>query len=118
MEAWYHPPLHECPPTGGSHGKLHRTTKVLSHARRCGSGVARWGARAAGGDAIVVDGVPDPELIQKQVLPKLLLLRRRAIFCELPLTRGGCRDFRRGDGSERAVGRHDTHQTDFAFLPV
>ena len=80
--------------------------------------MAARGVGAAGGDAIVVDGVPDPELIQKQVLPKLLLLRRRAIFCELPLTRGGCRDFRRGDGSERAVGRHDTHQIDFAFLPV
>jgi hypothetical protein len=48
----------------------------------------------------------------------LLLLRTSAIFCELPLTREGCRDFRRGDGSERAVGKHDTLQTDFAFLPV
>ena len=48
----------------------------------------------------------------------LPLLRRRAIVCVLPLTREGCRDFRRGDGSERAVGRHDTLQTDFAFLPV
>src|SRR5262252_3203495 len=34
-------------PTGGSHGKPHRTTKILSHARR-GSGVAARGARAAG----------------------------------------------------------------------
>jgi hypothetical protein len=48
-------------------------------------GAAAWplAARAQqDGDAIVVDGVPDPELI-----PKLLLLRRRAIFFELPLTR-------------------------------
>src|SRR5262245_13623353 len=36
MEAWYHPPLHERPPTGGSHGKPHWTPKVLSHARRRG----------------------------------------------------------------------------------
>src|SRR5262249_42175531 len=43
---WYHPPLHEWPPSGGSHGKLHRTTKVLSHARRRGRVAAR-GARAA-----------------------------------------------------------------------
>src|SRR6516225_1975256 len=48
MEAWYHPPLHEWPPTGGSHGKSHRTTKILSHARRRGGGVAARGARAAG----------------------------------------------------------------------
>src|SRR5262249_31291596 len=34
MEAWYHPPWHEWPPTGGSHGKPHRTTKILSHASR------------------------------------------------------------------------------------
>ena len=34
-------------PTGGSHGKLHRTTKILSHAaRRRGSRVAARGARA------------------------------------------------------------------------
>src|SRR5262249_38883694 len=30
---------------------------------------------------------------------RLLLLRTSAIFCELTLTREGCRDFRRGDGS-------------------
>src|SRR5260370_1242148 len=35
---------------GGSHGKLHRTTKILSHARRRG-GVAARGAGAAAGDA-------------------------------------------------------------------
>jgi putative tryptophan/tyrosine transport system substrate-binding protein len=34
-------------PTRGSHGKLHRTTKILSHARRRGGGVAARGARAA-----------------------------------------------------------------------
>ena len=27
-------PLDECPPAGGSHGKLHQTTKILSHAER------------------------------------------------------------------------------------
>ena len=47
MEAWYYPPLHEWPPPGGSHGKLYRTTKILSHARRRGGGVAARGARAA-----------------------------------------------------------------------
>src|SRR6516165_2144699 len=26
--------LHQCPPTGGSHGKLHPKTKIFSHARR------------------------------------------------------------------------------------
>src|SRR6266536_6197881 len=35
------------PPTGGSHGKPHRTTKILSHARRRGGRVAARGARAA-----------------------------------------------------------------------
>src|SRR6516164_128608 len=50
MEAWYHSSLHEWPPTGGSHGKPHRTTKILSYARRCGSVAAR-GARAAGCEA-------------------------------------------------------------------
>src|SRR5215472_12869396 len=40
-------PLHERPPTGGSHGKPHRTTKILSRARRRGGGVAARGARAA-----------------------------------------------------------------------
>src|SRR5262245_48401464 len=33
------------------HGKPSRTTKILSHARRRGSGVAARGARAASGDA-------------------------------------------------------------------
>ena len=35
------------PPTGGSHGKLHPTARILSHAGRRG-GVAGRGARAAG----------------------------------------------------------------------
>src|SRR5215813_670570 len=39
------------PITGGSHGKLHRTTKILSHARRRGGGMAARGTRAAIGDA-------------------------------------------------------------------
>jgi hypothetical protein len=43
---WYHPLLHECPPTGGSHGKPHQTTKILSRARRRGGRVAAGGARA------------------------------------------------------------------------
>src|SRR5438094_10630861 len=47
MEAWYHPPWHEWPPTGGSHGKLHRTTNILSHARRGGGCVAARGRGAA-----------------------------------------------------------------------
>ena len=46
----------------------------------------------------------------------LLLLRTSAIFCELPLTRGGCRNFRRGDGSERAIGRHDTSSNRLRFF--
>src|SRR6266566_23281 len=37
-------------PTGGSHGKPHRTTEILSHARRRGRVAAR-GARAAAGEA-------------------------------------------------------------------
>src|SRR5262249_45465389 len=37
-------------PTGGSHGKPHRTTKILSHARRRGRVAAR-GARTAAGEA-------------------------------------------------------------------
>src|SRR5262249_19591371 len=44
------PPLHECPPAGGSHGKPRRTTKILSLARRRGRVAAR-GARTASGDA-------------------------------------------------------------------
>src|SRR5262249_23641789 len=45
------PPLND-PPIGGSHGKPHPTTKILSHAaRRRGGRVAARGARAAGGDA-------------------------------------------------------------------
>ena len=36
VKAWYHHPLRDWPPTGGSHGKLHPTTKILSHARRRG----------------------------------------------------------------------------------
>jgi len=38
-------------PTGGSHGKPHWTTKVLSDARRRGGCVAARGVRAAGGEA-------------------------------------------------------------------
>jgi hypothetical protein len=62
--------------------------------------------------------VPDPELIKTQVLPKLLSLRSRAMFCELPLTREGCRYFRGGDGSDVPSAGIILHQTDFAFLPV
>jgi hypothetical protein len=43
-------PLHERPPTGGSHGKPHRTTKILSDARRRGGDMAARGARVAVGD--------------------------------------------------------------------
>src|SRR5262249_56820894 len=35
---------------GGSHGKLHPTTKILSHAQRRGGCVAARRARAAGGE--------------------------------------------------------------------
>src|SRR5262249_14118051 len=37
------PPLHEWPPVGGSHGKLHRKTKILSHASRRRGRVAAHG---------------------------------------------------------------------------
>src|SRR5262249_37278784 len=43
-------------PIAGSHGKLHRTTKILSHARRRG-GVAARGARAAAGQ-VAHDWIP------------------------------------------------------------
>jgi hypothetical protein len=43
-------PLHEWPPTGGSHGKPHPTTKILSRARRRGNRLAACGARTAAGD--------------------------------------------------------------------
>src|SRR5262245_8336876 len=39
------------PQPEGQHGKPHRTTKILSHARRGGGGVAAGGARAAAGAA-------------------------------------------------------------------
>src|SRR5262249_27845542 len=40
------------PPAGGSHGKLHRTTKILSHAARWRGGrLAACRARAAASDA-------------------------------------------------------------------
>jgi hypothetical protein len=29
MEAWYYSPCMNDPPAGGSHGRLHRTTKIL-----------------------------------------------------------------------------------------
>src|SRR5262249_42146178 len=48
MEAWYHSSLHcmNDPQPEGSHGKLHPTTKILSHAaRRCSGRVAARGAR-------------------------------------------------------------------------
>src|SRR5438552_5934710 len=38
------------PQPEGSDGKLHRTTRILGHARRRGCGVAARGARAAAGD--------------------------------------------------------------------
>src|SRR5262245_16988554 len=39
------------PQPEGSHGKPHRTTKILSHARWCGGCVAARGARAAANKA-------------------------------------------------------------------
>src|SRR5215475_6772521 len=53
-------PLHEMTPTRGSHGKLHRTTKILSHARRRG-GLAARGAGAAAADA--GDRVTRPHIV-------------------------------------------------------
>src|SRR5215813_12516127 len=46
MEAWYYPP-HEYPQLGGSHGKQHRTTKILSRARLRSGRLAPRGASAA-----------------------------------------------------------------------
>jgi hypothetical protein len=51
MEAWYHPFIACMTPNRGSHGKPHRTTKILSDARRRGSRLAARGVRAAAGDA-------------------------------------------------------------------
>src|SRR5215469_14904579 len=52
--------LHERPPTGGSHGKPYRATKILSHARRRGGNVAVCGACAAALDAS--DRVPQQRI--------------------------------------------------------
>jgi len=42
METWYHPPLHKLTPGLEGHvGKLHRTTKILSDARRRGRSFIR-----------------------------------------------------------------------------
>jgi hypothetical protein len=42
----------------------------------------------------------------------------RVISGVLPLTREGCRDFRRGDGSDVPSAGMRLYQTDLAFLPV
>jgi DNA recombination protein RmuC len=51
-------------------------SRVVEQLERVHKGIGEMQSLAA--------GVGD---LKKQVLPKLLLLRRRAIFCELPLTR-------------------------------
>src|SRR5262245_16357277 len=57
-------------PTGGSHGKPHRTTKILGHAWR-GGGVAARGARAAAGDAgRRIISVPRPPPIRRTVVSR------------------------------------------------
>jgi hypothetical protein len=71
------PPLHERPPTRGSHGKLHRTPKILSHARRGGCLAAR-GARAAA--MLVADFLsyasPDAFARHRMALAKLWPINR------------------------------------------
>src|SRR5262249_2249319 len=73
------PPFHEWPPTGGSNGKLYRTTKILSHARRRGSRLAARGPRAAGGDA---GGWVPPPLIAR-AFPRACIppgVKRRGLY--------------------------------------
>src|SRR5262245_48635967 len=60
MEAWYHLHCMNDPQAGGSHGKLHRTTKILSHAARQRGRVAARGACAAALDAS--DRVPQQRI--------------------------------------------------------
>ena|SRR6516165_5707678 len=40
-------------PTGGSHGKLHRTTKIVGRARRCGGSVPARGAAQQRGFPVI-----------------------------------------------------------------
>src|SRR5262245_12099873 len=52
------PPLYEWPPVGGSHGKLHRKTKILSHASRRRGSVAARGARSSPTRPFLASHVP------------------------------------------------------------
>jgi hypothetical protein len=70
------------------------------------------------GDAIVVDGVPDPELIQKQVFTEVAFAAAACNLLRAASVAGGMPRFPQGRWQRRAVGRHYHFQTDFAFLPV
>jgi hypothetical protein len=70
------------------------------------------------GDAIVVDGVPNPELIQKQVLTEVAFAAEACNLLRAASVAGGMPRFPGGDGSERPSAGMRLYQTDFAFLPV
>jgi hypothetical protein len=71
------------------------------------------------GDTIVVDGVPDPELIQKQVFTEVAFAAEACNLLRAASDAGqGCRYFRGGDGSDVPSAGMILHQTDLAFLPV
>jgi hypothetical protein len=68
------------------------------------------------GDAIVVDGVPDPELIQKQVLTEVAFAAEACNLLRAASVAGGMPRFPGGDGSERAIGRHETLSNRLRFF--
>src|SRR5262245_66350516 len=68
-------------PTGGSHGKPYRTTKILSHAARRGGGVAAHSAGAAAGDAGCYSFVGSTERAGEELIMKTFSF---VIFVTLP----------------------------------
>ena len=91
-------------------------SSLLRHCRS--SKLSPSGPRAGTvGDAIVVDGVPDPELIQKQVFTEVAFAAEACNLLRAASDAGqGCRYFRGGDGSERAIGRHETLSNRLRFF--
>jgi hypothetical protein len=91
------------PQPEGSHGKLHRTTKILSHARWRG-GVAARGARAAGAENPAHwhhRRLASLERLPARVAPPRLP-RRRQHRLRLCVWRRSARTARRGRGGARS----------------